>query len=547
MIIVPFSSKLRSANTSTHLNSIKSKQMIVGQVVKSVRILSALYYKSFSMYRHKVIDVDSPLFPNLDQLPESIMSDAESRIGFMEQNKIDCSIIRCVFSTPVDDASCKLINEHLSEACVNSEGRLFGLATIQSSDPARSEDEMKEVSKLEGIKGFVLNCEEIANRVEGYKASYLLLQIAQNLSMPIILESTNGGLGDLQSNMLLLTCVQNMITDGIFDYYPDLKVVVTGNGMFLPYLISQLENFNPSKSLQKQPIENYVKKNIFFITNHTSGKFLDYLLETAGNNNLLFGSPDTSDVEEYNFGQSQLTKQKICGLNAATIFNLDPAYKPFNLDMKNINVVSSPSVTLLSSKLRDKSTDYHDYMIYGDRLMTILAEEALAAVPSVVRDTIETPTGTFEGLADEGAQLCVVSIVRSGDILLESIRKLVPGIRVGKILIQRDETTEDKRPILFYEKLPSDISKCYVLLVDPMVATAGSMLTATDVLVKKGVNPDNMMFVNLFSCEEGLATIQSKYPDLKIITLAIDDYMNSDKYIVPGVGDFGDRYYGTNH
>lgn len=512
-------------------------------------MLSAGSYKSFSMYRHKVIDVNTPLFPKLDQLPESIMSDAESRIGFMDKNKIDCSIIRCLFTTPVDDASCKLTNEHLSQACVNSDGRLFGLATIQSSDPRRSEDDMKEVSKLEGIKGFVLDCEGIAGKVEGYKASYLLLQIAQDLGMPIILESTNGGLGDLQGNMLLLTCVQNMISDGIFDYYPNLKVVVTGNGMFLPYLISQLEDFNPSKSLQKQPIENYVKKNLFFITNQTSGKFLDYLLDTAGNNNLLFGSLDdkSHDVEEYNFGHSQLTKQKICGLNAATIFNLEPAYKAFDLDMKTINVVTSPSVTLLSSKLRDKSTDYNDYMIYGDRLMTILAEEALAAVPSVVRKTIETPTGTFEGLADEGAQLCVVSIVRSGDILLESIRKLVPGIRVGKILIQRDETTEDKRPILFYDKLPSDISKCFVLLVDPMVATAGSMLTATDVLVKKGVNVDNMMFVNLFSCEEGLATIQSRYPNLKIITLAIDDYMNSDKYIVPGVGDFGDRYYGTNH
>jgi len=467
----------------------------------------------------------------------------------MDNNKIDISIVRCLYTTPVDDAACKLTNEHLSEVCVNSEGRLFGLATIQSSDPRHSEEEMKEISKLDGIKGFVLDCEGIAKRVEGYKASYLLLQIAQDLGMPIIFESKYSSVGDLPSNMLLTMCVQNMISDGIFDYYPNLKVLVTGNGMFLPYLISQLEDFNPSTSLQKQPIENYVKKNLFFITNETSGKFLDYLLNTAGNNNVLFGSQEKPNIEpkEYNFGQSQLTKQKICGLNATTVFNLDPAYKSFTLDMDKISVVNSTSVTLLSSKLRDKDTGYNDYMIYGDRIMTILAEEALAAVPSVVRKTIETPTGTFEGLADNGAQLCVVSIVRSGDILLESIRKLVPGIRVGKILIQRDETSEDKRPMLFYDKLPSDISKCFVLLVDPMVATAGSMLTATDVLLEKGVNVDNMMFVNLFSCEEGLATIQERHPGLKIITLAIDDYMNSDKYIVPGVGDFGDRYYGTNH
>jgi len=144
-------------------------------------------------------------------------------------------------------------------------------------------------------------------------------------------------------------------------------------------------------------------------------------------------------------------------------------------------------------------------------------------------------------------QLCVVSIVRSGDILLESIRKLEPGIRVGKILIQRDESTEDKRPVFFYDKLPSDISKSYVLLVDPMVGTAGSMLCATDKLIDHGVKPANILFVNLFSCEEGIGKIQARHPDIKIITLAIDDYMNSHKYLIPGVGDFGDRYYGTNH
>lgn len=99
-------------------------------------------------------------------------------------------------------------------------------------------------------------------------------------------------------------------------------------------------------------------------------------------------------------------------------------------------------------------------MIYGDRLMTILSEEVLARVPSVVRKTIKTPIGSYEGLNDEGMLLCIVSIIRCGEILLESIRKLEPGIRVGKILIQRDEESERKHPIFFYEKLqlPSDIT-----------------------------------------------------------------------------------------
>ena len=104
--------------------------------------------------------------------------------------------------------------------------------------------------------------------------------------------------------------------------------------------------------------------------------------------------------------------------------------------------------------------------------MNILAEEALARVPAVVHKEITTPTGVFKGLEDlSNKQLCVVSIIRSGDILLEAVRKLVPGIRVGKILVQRDEESEDKHAVLYYQKLPKDISDCYVLLVDPMLAT----------------------------------------------------------------------------
>ena len=78
-----------------------------------------------------------------------------------------------------------------------------------------------------------------------------------------------------------------------------------------------------------------------------------------------------------------------------------------------------------------------------------------------------------------------------------------------------------------------------------MLATGGSLICATDVLVDNGVKPANILFVNLFSVEEGLENVQNKFPDMKILTLSIDDYMNDEKYIVPGVGDFGDRYYGT--
>lgn len=206
-------------------------------------------------------------------------------------------------------------------------------------------------------------------------------------------------------------------------------------------------------------------------------------------------------------------------------------------------------IKLLISKICDKRTEYKDFMIYADRLMTILAEEALANVPAVVPQDIVTPTdGIYNGLCDtRSKQLCVVSIIRAGDTLLEAFRKLEPGIRVGKILIQRDEESEDKRPMFFYKKLPSDIADCQVLLVDPMVGTAGSCICALDCLVQHGVDSRNVLFVNLFSCKYGLNKLQTKYPNVRVITLNLESYLNEKKYLVPGVGDFGDRYYGTNH
>ncbi len=108
--------------------------------------------------------------------------------------------------------------------------------------------------------------------------------------------------------------------------------------------------------------------------------------------------------------------------------------------------------------------------------MRILAEEALCRLPSVQPGVVETPCGQASGLVDKWKMdICLVSVVRSGDILQEAVRQLQPGVKVGKILIQRDESTKDKTPVLFYKKFPKDIADCFVLLVDPMLATAGTI------------------------------------------------------------------------
>ena len=211
----------------------------------------------------------------------------------------------------------------------------------------------------------------------------------------------------------------------------------------------------------------------------------------------------------------------------------------------NVTVLQSKACEVLMMKLRNKDTNCKDFNFYADRIMRILAEEAIARLPCVHAGKVETPCGTSHGLVEDPISLCVVSIPRSGDILQEAVRQIRPGIGIGKIFIQRDENRDDKRPILYYVKLPKNIADCFVVLVDPMLATAGSAKRAISVLIDNKVKEENIMFINLICCPEGLANLKEAYPNVKVFTCAIDGELNDDKFIVPGLGDYGDRYYGT--
>jgi len=210
-------------------------------------------------------------------------------------------------------------------------------------------------------------------------------------------------------------------------------------------------------------------------------------------------------------------------------------------------VMQSRAVTFLLTKLRQKDLDTAEFQIIGDRLMRLLGEEALARLPTVVEGEVDTPCGVAQGLVlTQGPPVCIVSIVRSGDILQEAVRTLQPGLAVGKILVQRDETKPDKPAVLYYKKLPPNINQSFVILVDPMLATAGSALRAISVLKDHGVQTENILFLNLVCCPEGLKAMAATYPEISIITGAVDSHLDENKYIVPGLGDYGDRYYGTN-
>ena len=134
--------------------------------------------------------------------------------------------------------------------------------------------------------------------------------------------------------------------------------------------------------------------------------------------------------------------------------------------------------------------------------------------------------------------VCAVSIVRAGDSLLESVRDIAPGVRVGKLWIQRNESSAVKEAVHSCTKLPKNIQDMDVILCDPMLATGGSSITALEILVDEyGVDPTRIVFANVICCPEGLEALAKKYPTIKIVTCWVDPEMNNEKFIMPGLGE----------
>ncbi|KDR74321.1 hypothetical protein GALMADRAFT_577530 [Galerina marginata CBS 339.88] len=217
-----------------------------------------------------------------------------------------------------------------------------------------------------------------------------------------------------------------------------------------------------------------------------------------------------------------------------------------NTNLSHLNPLPSSVFTLpqtaqleaLYTIIRNKETSRGDFLFYSDRIIRLLVEEGLNHLP-VVAKTVETPTGaTYHGVGFEG-KICGVSILRAGEAMEAGLREVCRSVRIGKILIQRDEETA--LPKLFYSKFPQDIASRYVLLLDPMLATGGSAMKAVEVLMEHGVPEERIIFINLIAAPEGLTTFCSRFPSLKVITGWIDEGLNDKAYIIPGLGDFGER------
>lgn len=212
----------------------------------------------------------------------------------------------------------------------------------------------------------------------------------------------------------------------------------------------------------------------------------------------------------------------------------------------NCYELASNQVKMLLSAIRDKNCVQKDFITISRRILTLLLETTVGELETVEEERQTGAGAVYKHLRLKNEKLCLVPILRSGEALSEVGRLLTNDVVIASILIQRDETKPEKPAGLIYQKIPKDITEREIILLDPMLATGGSSITAIQVLEKAGVDPNCVKFVNLVSCPQGLEILQEKYPGIKVYTASMDPVLNEDKYIVPGLGDFGDRYYGTN-
>ena len=204
-----------------------------------------------------------------------------------------------------------------------------------------------------------------------------------------------------------------------------------------------------------------------------------------------------------------------------------------------VHIVDHPLVHDALVTLRDATTPPEVFRRMAVRISLLLAAEATRDLPAAPV-TVTTPLAAADGRRIS-ADVVVVPVLRAGLGMLDAVLELIPGARVGHIGLQRDEITAVASQ--YYAKLPRALEKSVVLMIDPMLATGGSAVAALDLLMRAGACDIRMICI--VAAPEGVGLVERRHPGVRIYTPAIDRELNDHKFIVPGLGDFGDRLYGT--
>ncbi|MBQ1318497.1 MAG: uracil phosphoribosyltransferase [Solobacterium sp.] len=204
-----------------------------------------------------------------------------------------------------------------------------------------------------------------------------------------------------------------------------------------------------------------------------------------------------------------------------------------------LEVLNHPLITHKLTIMRNKETGTKDFRENLDEIAELMAYEVCRDLPVRSVD-IETPMGACTGY-ELSKQVVIVPILRAGIGLLDGIRRLIPTAKVGFIGLYRDEETLE--PHEYFAKFPKNLEDSIIMIVDPMLATGGSAIAAIDMMKKRGAK--NIRLVCLVGAPEGAKAVQEAHPDVDIYLAAMDDHLNEIGYIVPGLGDAGDRIFGT--
>lgn len=202
----------------------------------------------------------------------------------------------------------------------------------------------------------------------------------------------------------------------------------------------------------------------------------------------------------------------------------------------------TPQLKALLTIIRDENTRRNDFIFYADRINRLLIEEGLNCLPTRTK-IVRTRLGERYVGAEFIGKICAVPILRAGLSMQNSLRAVAKKIRIAHVLIQRDEATAE--PIFFKEWLPDDLHERYVLILDPMLATGGSAVETIKTITIRGVEERKIIFINLVAAPEGIEYALSTFPGIRIITAEVDRGLNDHAFILPGLGDFGDLYFGT--
>lgn len=208
--------------------------------------------------------------------------------------------------------------------------------------------------------------------------------------------------------------------------------------------------------------------------------------------------------------------------------------------MSNLHVIDHPLITHKLSIMRNRKTGSKDFRELLNEIAMLMGYEVFRDLP-LEEITIETPITKMKAKMVSGRKLAIVPILRAGLGMVDGLQNLVPVAKVGHIGMYRDPETH--KPVEYYCKLPTDIEERLVVLVDPMLATGGSAVDALCKLKERGCR--NIRFMCLVAAPEGVKAVQEAHPDVDIYTAALDECLNEHAYIVPGLGDAGDRIFGT--